>query len=73
MRRGDQVIHHLDLPALTEAAGFSFALPVELPSGFLQTDLALINGRTVRVQYDDGSASFCYGLPQKPMMVMLLT
>lgn len=54
VRRGDQVIHHLDLPALTEAAGFSFALPVELPSGFLQTDLALINGRTVRVQYDDG-------------------
>lgn len=53
-RQGDQAVHHRDLSSLTAAAGFTFALPVQLPSGFLQTDLALVNGRTVRVQYDDG-------------------
>lgn len=53
------VVHQPNLSALAEAASFTFAVPVQLPTGFLQTDLSLVNGRTVRIQYDDGQRQLC--------------
>ena len=48
-------VHHSSLTALLAETGFSFDLPTQLPSDFLQTDLACLNGRTASVQYSDGS------------------
>ncbi len=57
--KGETVVHQSNLAALVESAGFAFALPVQLPADFLQTDLALVNSRTVRIQYDDGQRQLC--------------